>query len=476
MIRAEKLVLLLVAVAAAVVLTPAASVASSVALGDSGELYVAQAGTYGDLFPDGGQGIAADQPVLAIDIYAEGEPTQRLLVPDSDGPEVERSPSLSYEAGSRTLYAIWETQRAPTVSGLYLAGLSADGWSDPIEISGDISPLKGPPQVEIASEAYDAAEDADGNAIERTRTIFHVVWWEAAGATDEVYYTPVVLDDGVYAGWNPVLRLNDFAGTAPAETPTGEVSRALLRSPRLSSGRDTRSSTIGFADGTARKFVSVETRLLPAEIGRIADDLRTQIIEIGRHDPPGKPGTIHRKLRTQIIEIGHRFNPGVIGHFADRVIEDFDLIQADHPQYTDAELSEALRKNVIDLGAELLTDVGSRPAAAASQIVEIDPETEGSTAEGGAQGGVGAVPELVEIRTVARYPLPPVGQGPVDIFVSDDGARALVSWHSDGDLLYTESIDSGAPSWTEPKRLVFGDGFDPSQIRQILQDRIRQRP
>lgn len=468
----SKLLPALLGLAALLSFVPTRSTAASVALGDSGELYVAQAGTYGDLFPDGDGGIASDQPVLAVDVYAEGEPMKRLLVPNSEGPEVERSPSLSYEAGSQTLYAIWETQREPTVSGLYLAGLTADGWTDPIEISGDIAPLKGPPQVEIATELYTAGEDGDGKAIERTRTLFHVVWWEQAGETDEVYYTPVLLDNGVYAGWNPVIRLNDFAGAEATDPPDEPVSRELLRAPRLSTGRELLASTIGFADAKARHFVSMETRLLPSEIGRIADGLRTQIIEIGREDRPGHPGGVHKKLRTQIIAIGARFNPGVIDHFADRILDVFDALEANHPELSDAEFGNRLRKQAIDLGAELLTDVGSRPAAAASKILEID--ATGAAAQG--ETPALEVPHLVEIRTVTRLPLPPVGNGPVEIFVSEDGQRALVSWKNDGDVVYSESSASAESSWTDPKRLVFGDGFDPAQIAQILQDRIRRHP
>jgi hypothetical protein len=400
---------------------------------------------------------------------------QRLLVPDSEGPEVERSPNIGFEAASQTLYLIWESQRKPTISGLYLAGLDADGWSEPIEISGDIAPLKGPPQVEIATEIYAAGTDEEGRTVHQTRTMFHVVWWEQADGTDEVYYAPVLLDGGVYLGWNPVLRLNGFAGAPSEEAPEQAVSRALLRAPRLESGRDIHSSTIGFADERAARFVTLESRLLPAELGRIADELRAQIIDIGRSGEPGEPGTIHGKLRAQIIDIGRELNPGLVRHFADRVIEIYDDHVAAHPELPIEAFADDLRAQIIDIGARILTDIDSRPAPAESRVVEID-RTPGGGARLPEAGSTIEIPHLIEIRTVTRLPLPPIGQGPVEIYVSEDGREALVSWKEDGDVLYTESTPSSESSWTAPKRLVLGEGIRPSEVDAILSNRVSRRP
>lgn len=456
--------------AAALLSLPAVAASADVALGDRGELYVVRTGAYGELFPDLEAGVPADRPVLAVDVFAEGEPMQRLLVPESEGPDVERSPSLVFEAASQTLYAIWESQREPTISALYLAGLNAGGWSDPIEISGDIAPLKGPPQVEIASEVYAAGIDGDGGVVHRTRTMFHVVWWEQADDTEEVYYAPVLLDEGVYLGWNPVLRLDGFAGADPEGASEREAPTALLRAPRLQSGRDIRSSTIGFADETSGRFVTLEARLLPAELGRIADDLRAQIIDIGRSGEPGEPGSIHRRLRAQIIDIGRELNPGLVRHFADRVIEVYDDLAGAHPERPVEALGDDLRAQIIDIGARLLTDIDSRPAGSTHHVVEID------RVDPPAGEGAAGISHLVDLRTVTRLPLPPVGQGPVEVFLSEDGRRALVSWSRDGDVLYTESRPGSEPAWTAPKKLVLGDGVQPSQVDAILRNRVSRRP
>lgn len=460
---------------AALLTLPTVAVSANAALGDRGELYVAKTGAYGDLFPDAETGIPADRPVLAIDVFAAGEPMRRLLVPDSEGPDVERSPRVGFEAASRTLYVIWESQREPTVSALYLSGLRADEWSEPIEISGDIAPLKGPPQVEIASETYVAGFGEEEEPIQGTRTLFHVVWWEQAGPTDEVYYAPVLLDDGAYLGWNPVIRLNAFAGPEASGDAAREAGRALLRAPRLESGRDIRSSTIGFADARARKFVTLEARLLPAEVGRIADDLRAQIIDIGRSDDPEARNNIHRELRAQIIEIGRELNPGVVHHFADKALEAYDALAAAHPDLPDAAFGDKLRAQIIDIGARLLSDLDSRRAATASHVVELD-RARGGGADPETQGGGPELTHLVEIRTVTRRPIPPVGDGPVEIFVSEDGLRSLVSWRHQGKVLYTETVEGPERSWTAPKALALGDEIRANQLESILRSRVSRRP
>jgi len=466
----------LLAAASALTLLPAVTAAANVALGDSGELYVARVGTYGDLFPDEEVGIPAGRPVLAVDVFAEGEPMRRLLVPDSEGPDLERSPNLAFEPASQTLYVIWESQSEPTVSALYLSGLKAGEWTDPVEISGDIVPLKGAPQVEIATESYTAGYDEDGEPIARTRTLFHVVWWEEADATDEVYYAPVVLDNGVYLGRNPVIRLNSFAGPPVEGGEEASVPTALLRAPRLVPGRDVHASTIGFADADARRFLTLESRLLPAELGRMADGIRAQIIDIGhKGGPNGPPAKLCDAIRAQIIDIGRDFNPGVINHFSARAIEVLGDLEEEYPDLPDGAFGDKLRAHIIDIGARLLTDLGSRPASAKSRIVEIDPPPAGGGGQTPPAAG-GPPPHLIEIRTVTRAPLPPVGAGPVQIFVSEDGQRSLVSWTHDDEVLYTESTTGGTSSWTEPKHLVTGDGFKTSDIAAILRSRVSQRP
>src|SRR5437764_12049140 len=77
------------------------------ALGDSGEVYFVRTGTYGDLFP-GGTDSAPENPVLALDVVRRDQPVQRLLVPGTEGTDVESSPFELYEATSGALFMVWQ--------------------------------------------------------------------------------------------------------------------------------------------------------------------------------------------------------------------------------------------------------------------------------------------------------------------------------------------------------------------------------
>lgn len=445
----------------AIACLPFPSVAANVALGDRGELYVAKTGSYGDLFPEDEHGLPADRPVLAVDVLIEGEPSHRLLVPTTGGAERERAPTLGFESASQTLYAIWEAQLEPNVSALYLSGLQTDGWSEPVEISGDMAPLKGAPRVEIVTETY-RRPSVDGEGMtERSRTLFHVLWWEESDSREQVYYAAVLLDDGVYPGWNPVIRLNELAG--PAADGEREVPVGLLRAPTVRPGRDISSTVIGFADVSARRFVTLDARLLPSELGRIADDLRGEIIEIGHTDNPKQPSKIHDRLRGEIIEIGRELHPGVIDHFARKVVAAYDHLAESEPDLPVEALADDLRGEIIEIGARLFTDARSRPHASVGRVLEL---------EGG------GISHLVQLRPVLRTSIPPAGQQNVDVYISEDGRRALVSWigSKDDQVFYTELVPGKEDEWTPPKKLKFGGGIDRGHIDTVLNQRVSRRP
>jgi len=461
----HSLLVALIALGAAFAALPAVHASSSAALGNDGELFVARVGTYGELFPEG-ESTPAGRPVLAVDRMTQDHPTERLLVPGTGDAITERSPTLLYEKSSRTLYVIWEGMRDPTVSALLLASLDDDGWSKPIEISGDISPLKGEPQVLISTDRF-TTPGTDG-PVERDRTLLHIVWWEESEGFEEIYFTPVVLDDGVYVGWNPVFRLNDLDTSEPVEGP--RLPRSLLRSPRITAGGDLHAAVIGFTDGRSGRFLISETRLLPPELGVIADDIRSQIIEIGRTGNGNGVGSLFDKIRSQIIEIGHELNPGAVSHFASQCVSVTRRTLEEGGDRPIEALANDIRSQIIEIGARTLVDLEARSVATHDQVVEIAPRED-------VPEGVIATTHLVRLRLLSRRPAPPVPGGPVEIYLSEDGQRALVSWIEDGNLYYTETAETGAEaSWTTPRHLALDDGLGASQAEQVLRRRVSRRP
>ncbi len=43
------------------------------------------------------------------------------------------------------------------------------------------------------------------------RTTLHLIWQEQNAASQlETFYSPIVINDGAYIGWNPIYNLDDF--------------------------------------------------------------------------------------------------------------------------------------------------------------------------------------------------------------------------------------------------------------------------
>ena len=74
-----------------------------------GVRYQAVTGKLDELFPKPGAGssVAGEAPALAIDVVRPEGDTVRLLVPGTDGDELELEPALIYEEATSTLFVLW---------------------------------------------------------------------------------------------------------------------------------------------------------------------------------------------------------------------------------------------------------------------------------------------------------------------------------------------------------------------------------
>lgn len=474
---------------------PAAAEPGAVALGDRGELYRAVAGEYGDLFPDGAEA-APGTPVLALEIDRPGEARVRRLVPGSEAAGVDGSPALVFEADSGTAFVVWESRSDPGSSSVRLAALRGDDWTEPFELSGDVDPLKGSPLVLITRDAYEVPTVADG-IVQRNRSVLHVVWWErAAGGSESIQYTPIVLEAGAYVGWNPVYRLNDLdpAGSAASSPALGQ---SLYSSPSLSRGKDLHTVMVAFANQESARLLTVEARVLPGELGLIADRLHDAVIDVGYDAGEDRIRSIRGVLRAVIIEIGRRFNPGVTAHFAESVVEAAQRLHDAKPHRGLRPFAGDLRATIIEIGVKSLGDVDRQIESKASRVLEVADES------GGAAAPAESVPSVVRLRLVRDLPAPtepdgpggndgaaPGGaappRGPARIFASEDGTRLLVSWEREGEVVYTESLEEPAgsagpdgeeSSWTEPLTLEVGEGrLSPDEVERILRSRVQRQP
>jgi hypothetical protein len=464
-------------VAAATLLAGAAPAASdpspappaAAVLGDEGQLYQVFAGTFGELFPDDATQ-PADSRVLALDVIAPDGSRERSLVPGTAGPEVDSVPSLVFEDASRRLYTVWESKTTPTISRILLASFGAEGWSEPIEVSGDVSPLKDEPRVLITRDRFSVLSP-EGIRTARSRTAIHVVWREEGPGGSGLFYTPVILERGRYLGWNPVVALSEL-DPSPVSAPPAPETAELLSIPELAPGQDLHSAILAFLSPASGRLLTIEIRLFPGELGFLADDFRGQIIDIGNRDR-GDFENLARRFRGQIIDIGNRLNRGVLGHFAERSSSALLALYDAAPDRPLEALADDFRGQIIDIGRELLGGPrGGDPAA--SRLIEVAPPQGDGTPPADAPG----VPHLLGLQTVLDRPIPPLGGVPGRVFVSEDGERVLVGWLERGKVYYTETsseLEAGEGPWTEVRHLTLTEQLGAVAAAGILENRVRRQ-
>lgn len=440
--------------------TPAAAMEApdAAAVGADGRLFMVHAGPYGELFPE--QGLAdAASPALALEMVHPDQRREMLLVPDTESENVEDSASVLFEDGSETLFILWQTKINSIHSRLNLVGFHDGAWTETIEISGNPFGWKSSPQLAVTRDRFTTSED-DGTVRTWKRTVVHLLWWEGAEDEPQVLYTPVVLIDGVYSGWNPVYRLDQLA--LAAGVPMAAPGAGLARAPRIEPGLNGQSVVIGFVPASGGELVTVSIELLPGEIGALADKVRHQIIDVGRQvRATGGNAALAGKVRHQIIDVGARLklHPGVSSYIASQVHEH---ILASDPGSPVTPLADDVRHQIIDVGAHI-TDRGFDRLGAKSvyQVVELP---------GG--DGAGAPPDLIRVMRASRRELPTTGDGDHALYLSRDGEGVVAVWMENDALRYRESRGEG---WSDVRSLRLGNGLDLQRAKSLLERRADER-
>lgn len=440
--------------AAALLASSVSALERTAALGAGGEIYLVKAGTYHDLFPHGDE-TEPDNSVLAIEVAKPGAATERLLVPFTTGSEPEISPALLYEDDSDTLFVIWESQFSAH-SILLLASFDGERWSNAIQINANPFSSKSSPQLAVTRDTYPVAQ-ADGTTVTRRRTFLHVMWTEEVESADyELLYTPVILEDGRYLGWNPIYHLKDFvadgdSGSSFAPPP------ALLQAPTLQSGRDARTVVAAFASSAGRWMTGLVIDVLPEELSQLADGARANIIDIGHQGAfPANRQPLAEKVRTDLIARGTAFHADVIRYMADQVYEQIRTDSGDDL----LALAEKARANIIDIGAQLSgRGLRDRSHIAKARIEEVDaPEPDAPPAH------------LIHFRSVSSRPTPQVGSNGLRLFVSEGGEDMLVAWAGENRVLYRMSKNGG---WTDQREIKLTDSVSLERAYELLAQRIR---
>ena len=437
-------------------------------VGSHGELYMIRSGIYGELFPQDAppRGTDRGDTVLALEMVRPGAPTERYLVPQTGGAAEESQPFLLYEEAADTVYLIWESRVNQIHPVLLLAGFNSDdGWIAPIQILGNFVAAKTSPRIAVTRDSYQVT----GETQPRNRTFLHVVWEEDNGRGDfETLYLPIILENGAFIGKSPIFNLNSRDASDRANGSANPTTD-LLRSLRIQSGRDGQTVVVSFASPDSLRMVSLEVDVLPAQLGKLADDARMHIIDIGRRlSYPGKLQQIADGARMHIIDIGARlFQPEIAQAIGDAVRTKILERKGTDPIEGLAGLA---RMHIIDIGARLsgrgLRNVNGQ-AATGADIIEI----EGSSDLSSVAPGSPALPtvHLLQFRVAASRPLPEVGAGPVTLFASKTGQDQLIAWAEKDRVKYRMSDGEG---WSESREILFSPGVDLQRAYEILDQRM----
>ncbi|HVR95406.1 MAG TPA: hypothetical protein VMW27_02255 [Thermoanaerobaculia bacterium] len=464
----------LLAASLALAAGPAAASHQEATLGNAGELYVLRTGTYGQLFPTGTE-VDKDNPVLALDVQRPGAAVERRLVAGTREKDVEGTPATVFEDDSSTLFVIWESRINSIHSIFRLASFDGSGWSNPIDITGNPFSVKTPPQIAVTRDSHREPSSDGTPATIHHRTVLHISWAEENGAgLYDAFYTPIILDEGSYLGWNPVYRLDTFA--SPTELAAPAVSAAapeLVRAPTVQPGQDGRTVVAAFASSTSGEMSAIEIDVLPSQLQRLADKARGYIIDLGVRRKLTDLTAISTRARTFIVENGDDYQPEVARSIADQVAA-YVLSNGGHggPLAPGGitNIAEGARGYIIDLGAKF-SGRGLKSAALAGDD-EAAPPRKLEIAASPEDAASDAPAHIFQVRIAAGRTAPEIGTGAVRVFASEAGDEILVSWAGTDRVTYRISQGNG---WSDPREILLSDNLELNGVYDILAQRVRRR-
>ncbi len=448
------------ACAAALALVPslASGELTKTALGNAGELFELRAGTYGDLVP-GGRALAANVPILVLDLGRPGQPVQRLIVPGSEGPSLDRAAWMLYDKPSDILSILWQTSSPADGTKVLLTDFHAGEWSAAQTLfAGTVPPL-----LALTHDTFTIRISED-QSVKAERHILHLVWQEQQ--PPKVKYSPVIFVEGRYVGWQEVFVLSDLR-PADEPAPAQPLAAGLRRSVTLETGDDSESVSIAFADSQSAQIRNFNIRILPLELAFLSDEIRKRVLAEAAEFDPEDPASFADHMRFEIIGMGATFglHPQVVAYVGEQVSS---KIRQDGGGYGSDEimdLASDLRDYTINLTASLF---GIQAISGGDgQIIEID--------IGGLLGGnpTSGPAQLLDLHLTASLAAPAaVRDLPATILPSADGAELLISWQDSSKNLYFY-VESQGSGWSEPRTLQLTGEMNVQKAEKLLRQRIR---
>lgn len=430
---------------------PASAAETATTLGSDAVLRV-RSGRYGDLFPNAPKA-KVDNSVLAFETIRGGKIAERVVVPGTDGAEVESAPYVIYQDALETSFVLWQTKFNGAYSQFFLASFAAGRWSTPISLTTELWSTQTTPQIAVTTDTYSATDEA-GNQTQHRRTVVHTVWWEDIGGEVRTVYSPVVLIDGVYVGWNPQIVLDELDNSGAVASSAVEPS--LYRAPALTEGDRAHAVVASFARPDSGRLLNVEIEVLPWQLSQLAASLRLELS--GLVEKGSTPQNLADKARAHILIAGAKwFNPRFVESLANETYAHV-LTTASAPPGGITALPGEARAHVLIAGSELsghslLSDAARRSIEMRLNAEDADPTL------------------TFQVRALANLPAPATATGPTRILAAGNGEGALVAWESQADQISYRESD--ALSWSDIKTVTLGPQLDREHAYEMLERRAR---
>ena len=453
-----------VAVAFAVALGAAeAATPATRALAPSGDVFAIAEGSYGELFPEGTETLA-EHPVLAVAVLRPDGSSERLLVPGTAGPEVERLSSLLIGPDGETLHVLWQSGIGSP--SLRLVSRGADGaWAEVVDVSRGVAVFPGSPRAAVTRDSAEIEGEDSGSSVRMRRSVLHIVWLEEAGG--RTIYAPVVIADGVYIGDHSLLALDELAPAAGgAESGDAAPPAAGILGPAIEPGDDGAAAVAAFIDPASARLVAVELRMVSGELSDVANRVREEILDLAARLEPGSPDSLRdlaAGARAELLAVGTRLRPALLQLLAGE-LEAYILGHGSDWAFQPEAMAERTRGVLVEIGSGFdHAPIRRLAGGARAQMIGVGHRWEGP-----------ARPHDLRLRVAAERPAPETG-GPASLFLSGDGEDALVAWELEGVVHFRESEGDAESGWGPVRTLGITAGDDPSLIADLLRARVRGR-
>jgi hypothetical protein len=444
---------------------------TNLALRGSGELLELVAGTYGEFFPEGAL-VAAETPVLVLEIGSNDGPLGRLLVPGTEDATRESQPLLFYDAVLDSAVMVWRCATSENSFRLDFTTLRVgEGglvWSDIFSVEGEggVADFTVEPSLALTRDRF-TLELENGQLLETRQSTIHLFWHQE----EAVRYTTLSFLEGVYAGWNEVLDLTSSFLRTPEgeeEAGTGSLSGHFEGFLEVQPGADSSTLLVTFANAATARLGTLALRAVPLRISALGDTVRQEIFEAADVYDPEDLSPFMEKVGGSIVIIGHRYrlHPAIIDYLAGRI--DTWILEngAEYGLEQFMALVEDAGNLTVDITSSVYASTALDPFDPDQTIVEID--------LGGFLDGLENPPsQFIDVEERSNM-TPPAVAGVPRVFTSASGEDLLLVWPSaseGGGLDYLESR-GGAP-WGVLHKLKLTEALEAELAYNLLQKKIR---